>query len=122
MPSSYGNEIQAMGDQMISCEEKLIQVMRDKMCTMRNLITMTNEIILLSQQRGPNQISDGLGPKNQDMVKLMHDNALLKRNIYEYEKNLNDLNNIFSRDDPKDSVIFELKKLTDSQLSEIVKL
>ena len=56
------------------------------------------------------------------MVKLMHDNALLKRNIYEYEKNLNDLNNIFSRDDPKDSVIFELKKLTDSQLSEIVKL
>ena len=52
MPSSYGNEIQAMGDQMISCEEKLIQVMRDKMCTMRNLITMTNEIILLSQQRG----------------------------------------------------------------------
>jgi hypothetical protein len=56
------------------------------------------------------------------MVKLMHDNALLQRNIYEYEKNLADLNNIFSRDDPKDSVIFELKKLTDNQLQEIVKL
>ena len=54
----------------------------------------------------------------------MEDNANLQRTIYKYEATLAQLDSILRNkgNDSKDDVIFELKKLTENQLKEIVKL
>lgn len=45
----------------------------------------------------------------------MQDNALLQRTIFKYETTLAELDSIF-RNDNKDDIIFDLKKMTESQL------
>ena len=48
MGASYPNEMHHVGDGVISCEEKMISMIRDKICTCRNLVQMTSEIYLLA--------------------------------------------------------------------------
>ena len=45
----------------------------------------------------------------------------MQQNLFEYEKTLNELDEIFRRDDSKDEIIFELKNVIDQQLKKIVK-
>lgn len=51
----------------------------------------------------------------------MQDNALLQKAIYKYETTLQEMDAIF-RSDERDSVIFDLKRLIEVQLKELVKL
>ena len=51
----------------------------------------------------------------------MQDNALLQKALYKYETTLQEMDAIF-RSDERDSVIFDLKRLIEAQLKELVKL
>ena len=50
---------------------------------------------------------------------LMSDNALMQRQLYKYETTLAELD-VILRGDKRDQSIFELKKLVESQLKQIV--
>ena len=94
-------------------------MVRDRIKQMKNLIQVVQEIHLLSQGKRSNvAIEHGSFETNS----LAKDNKLLQQNLYEYEKTLNDLDQIFRRDDSKDEIIFELKNMIDQQLKKIVKL
>ena len=41
---------------------------------------------------------------------------MLQQTIFEYEKQLSNLDHILRAEDSKDAVIFELKKMSDNQL------
>ena len=51
----------------------------------------------------------------------MQDNALLQRTLYKYESTLTEMDIIF-RSDERDSIIYDLKKLTEKQLKESIAL
>jgi hypothetical protein len=51
----------------------------------------------------------------------MQDNALMQRSLYKYETTLAELD-IILRNEARDQVIYELKKLVESQLKQIVTL
>lgn len=51
----------------------------------------------------------------------MQDNALLQRTIFKYESTLTELDVIFRNDD-RETVVYDLKKLTENQLKEIIQL
>lgn len=67
----------------------------------------------------------GMG-KNQsfkvDEEALIDENNSLKRTIYKYENTLAQLDSIFRRDNDKEECIYELKKLTENQLHQILRL
>ena len=52
---------------------------------------------------------------------LMNDNALMQRQLYKYETTLAELD-VILRSDKRDKSIFELKKLVESQLKQIIVL
>ena len=52
----------------------------------------------------------------------MEENNQLKRAIYQYENTLAQLDSIFRRDHDKEECIYELKKLTENQLHQIIRL
>ena len=52
---------------------------------------------------------------------LMQDNALMQRSLYKYETTLAELD-IILRNEARDQVIYDLKKLVESQLKQIVNL
>ena len=51
----------------------------------------------------------------------MQDNALLQKTLYKYETTLSELDIIFRSDD-RDGIIYDLKKLTENQLKEILSM
>ena len=51
----------------------------------------------------------------------MNDNALLQRQLYKYETTMSELD-VVIRSEHKDQAIFELKKMVESQLKQIVAL
>ena len=51
----------------------------------------------------------------------MQDNALMQRSLYKYETTLAELD-IILRNEARDQVIYDLKKLVESQLKQIVNL
>ena len=51
----------------------------------------------------------------------MQDNALMQRSLYKYETTLAELD-IILRNEARDQVVYELKKLVESQLKQIVAL
>lgn len=46
----------------------------------------------------------------------MADNALLQRQIYKHESTMTELDSIFRKGKSRDDVIFDLKKLVESQM------
>lgn len=52
---------------------------------------------------------------------LMQDNALMQRSLYKYETTLAELD-VILRGEQRDQAIFELKKLVENQLKQIVSL
>ena len=52
---------------------------------------------------------------------LMNDNALMQRQLYKYETTLSELD-VILRGEKRDQTVFELKKLVESQLKQIVVL
>ena len=59
---------------------------------------------------------------NVDDEALIDENNSLKRTIYKYENTLAQLDSIFRRDNDKEECIYELKKLTEGQLHQILRL
>lgn len=57
-----------------------------------------------------------------DHQQLIEENNNLKRTIFKYENTLAQLDSIFRRDDDKEECIYELKKLTESQLHDVIRL
>lgn len=51
----------------------------------------------------------------------MQDNALMQRSLYKYETTLAELD-IILRNEARDQVIYDLKKLVENQLKQIVSL
>lgn len=52
---------------------------------------------------------------------LMQDNALMQRSLYKYETTLAELD-VILRNEQRDSQVYELKKLVENQLKQIVSL
>jgi len=59
---------------------------------------------------------------NVDDEALIDENNSLKRTVYKYENTLAQLDSIFRRDNDKEECIYELKKLTEGQLHQILRL
>lgn len=51
----------------------------------------------------------------------MQDNALMQKTLYKYETTLSEMDIIFRSDD-NSGIIFDLKKLAETQLKEIISL
>lgn len=74
---------------------------------------------------GPNQgvhTSSTVKQANVDDEALIDENNSLKRTVYKYENTLAQLDSIFRRDNDKEECIYELKKLTEGQLHQILRL
>lgn len=52
---------------------------------------------------------------------LMQDNALMQRSLYKYETTLAELD-VILRNEQRDAQVFELKKLVENQLKQIVSM
>jgi len=49
----------------------------------------------------------------------MQDNALMQRTLFKYESTLNELDIVFKNND-REAVMYDLKKLCDAQMKEIL--
>ena len=79
------------------------------------------ETVLAAPNQG-GHTSSTMKQANVDDEALIDENNSLKRTVYKYENTLAQLDSIFRRDNDKEECIYELKKLTEGQLHQILRL
>lgn len=110
-------------------QHKFFSQVEERTKALRNLISLASEVFLLTNklkysQSGVNKKGQNENHTYEYNTKLIDENHNLQKTVYKYEQTLAQLDQILRKKDgdQKDNVIFELKKLTDTQLQEIVKL
>lgn len=81
-----------------------------------------NSQVIFNQDNGGITSKSTFKQTQLDDEALIDENNSLKRTIYKYENTLAQLDSIFRRDNDKEECIYELKKLTENQLHQILRM